>query len=136
MKTSPFDKNRVLAVMCFLTGVIGMIMAMISLCLWYKFGSQLFTFIALAYGGLMVFTALYMWRNRRHFTEKAPVMGYWFASSVLLFSTLLNLLTTPSITSLPLFHPKTFSCLVMGLAAMVLAAKALKKKPVTSNTSL
>ena len=136
MKKAYLDKNHVLAVIYILTGVMGVIVAAVTLYLWHKFGMKLTTAIALAYSGLMLLTAFYAWRNRHHLSEKASVLGYWFASSSLIFSTLLNLVTAPAIASLPLYHPKTLSCLVMGLAGGLFAVKAFKRKSATLNTSM
>jgi hypothetical protein len=44
------------------------------------------------------------------------------------FSALISILTAPSIANLPLYHPKTLSCLVMVVAGGLFAVKACRKK--------
>lgn len=78
----------------------------------------------------MLISTFYVWRRSNHLADKVPVMGYWFASSALIFSTLVSLLAAPSITSLPIVHPKTVSTLVMAVAGGWFALKALKKNPI------
>lgn len=114
-----------------LAGGLGVTMIIVAFSLWHKFGIMLTTPITFVYGCFMLLAAMYMWRKRFYFAENPEygrVIGYWLASSVLLFATLLSLLTAPSIVSLPLYHMKTLSCLIMSFGGLMFAAKALKKK--------
>jgi hypothetical protein len=85
--------------------------------------------VALSYGCFLLLMALHIWRNSSHFTEKARRMGFSLTSSTLIFAALISILTAPSIANLPLYHPKTLSCLAMVVAGGLFSVKACRKKP-------
>lgn len=109
-------------------GVLGLMMMAAAVTFWLQFDVRSAAAVALIYGCFLLFMAFYIWRDRCRFTETTPRMGYWLISSIFAFSALISILTAPSIANLPLYHPKTLSCLVMVVAGGLFAVKACRKK--------
>jgi uncharacterized membrane protein len=128
MNTEFLKKNRLLTLMTVLTGIFGIVMLIVAVRLWRQFDMAWSSFVALSYGCFLLLMALHIWRNSSHFTEKARRMGFSLTSSALIFAALISILTAPSIANLPLYHPKTLSCLVMVVAGGLFAVKACRKK--------
>lgn len=106
-----------------ITGLLGLTLLFFAARLWHVLSVGTIS-LMLIYGCLLLFVVFYVLRIESEFANKVHTVCFWLLSAGMAGAALNALMAPPYVLDLPLYHPKTFSCLAVLASAAVFARKA------------